>query len=84
MNRILVLNCGSSSIKYRLFDNKFNTILYGLIERIGEKGTQLIHHKGKEKKKEKADVKNHKQGIKLMLEMLHDKKLGGIKRIDEI
>lgn len=84
MNKILVLNCGSSSIKYRLFDNKFNTILYGLIERIGEKGTQLIHHKGKKKKKEKVGVKNHRQGIKLMLKMLHDKKLGGIKRIDEI
>jgi len=84
MKKILVLNCGSSSIKYRLFDNKFNNILYGFIERIGEKGTQLIHHKGKKMKKEKVDVKNHKQGIKLMLEMLHDKKLGGIKRIDEI
>jgi len=84
MKKILVLNCGSSSIKYRLFDNKFSTILYGIIEKIGEKGTQLVHNKGKEKLKKKTGVKNHKQGIALMIKMLHDQKLGGIKRIDEI
>ncbi|MEM2908736.1 MAG: acetate kinase [Candidatus Bilamarchaeaceae archaeon] len=84
MNKILVLNCGSSSIKYRLFDNKFNTILYGLIERIGEKGTQLVHTKGEETLKQLVEVKNHREGIALMIKMLHDPKLGGIKRIDEI
>ncbi|MEM4359531.1 MAG: acetate kinase [Candidatus Bilamarchaeaceae archaeon] len=84
MNKILVLNCGSSSIKYRLFDNKFNTILYGLIERIGEKGTQLVHTKGEETLKQPVEVKNHREGIALMIKMLHDPKLGGIKRINEI
>lgn len=84
MKKILVLNCGSSSIKYRLFDNRFNTILYGLIEKIGEKGTQLVHNKGKEKLKKKVGVKNHKHGIALMIKMLHDKTWGGIKRVDEI
>ncbi len=84
MKKILVLNCGSSSIKYRLFDNKFNTILYGIVEKIGEKGTQLVHTKGKEKLKQPAKVKNHKQGITLMLKMLHDPKWGGIKRVNEI
>ncbi|MBN2477864.1 acetate kinase [Candidatus Micrarchaeota archaeon] len=84
MKKILVLNCGSSSIKYRLFDEKFNTILWGLIERIGEKQPQIIHSKGDKKKKEKVNVKNHKQGIMLMFQMLHDKELGGIKRADEI
>ncbi len=84
MKKILVLNCGSSSIKYCLFDRDFNTILYGLVEKIGEKGTQLIHHKGKKKLKKKVNVKNHKEGIALMLKMLHDSKWGGIKRVDEI
>ncbi len=84
MKKILVLNCGSSSIKYRLFNSKFDTILYGLIEKIGEKGTQLVHNKGNEKLKKKVNVKNHRQGIALMLKMLHDREHGGIKRVDEI
>jgi acetate kinase len=84
MNKILVLNCGSSSIKYRLFDKNFNTILNGLIEKIGEKGTQLNHDKAGKNLKGKVPVKNHKAGIALMLEMLHDEQWGGLKRITEI
>lgn len=84
MKKILVLNCGSSSIKYRLFDKDFNTILNGLIEKIGEKGTRLVHHKGKEVLKKKSGVKSHKQGIKLMIDILHDEKWGAIKRVTEI
>jgi len=84
MKKILVLNCGSSSIKYRLFDKGFNTILYGIIEKIGEKGPQLVHTKGKETLKEPAKVKNHRQGIALMIKMLHDSKWGGIRRVNEI
>ncbi len=84
VKKVLVLNCGSSSIKYRLFDKEYNTILHGLIERIGEGKTRLIHEKKEEKVKKKVDVKNHRQGIKLMINILHDEKVGGIKRIDEI
>ena len=84
MKKILVLNCGSSSIKYRLFSGDFTTLLYGLIERIGGKGTQLVHHKGKKVLKKRVGVKNHRQGIALMLKMLHDKEWGGIRRVDEI
>ncbi len=84
MKRILVLNCGSSSIKYRLFDRNFDTLLYGIIERIGERGTQLVHNKGKKKLKKKAAVKNHKEGIRLLLKLLHDTEWGAIKRVTEI
>lgn len=84
MKKVLVLNCGSSSIKYRLFDKNFNTLLHGIIEKIGEKGTRLIHYKGKEKLKEKIDVKNHKQGINFLLKLLHDDRWGAIKRVTEI
>jgi len=84
MNKILVLNCGSSSIKYRLFDKKFETILYGFIEKVGEKGTRLIHTKGRKNLKKKVNVKNHKQGIKLMLEILHNNEWGAIKRVTEL
>jgi len=84
MNKILVLNCGSSSIKYTLFDSGFNTLLHGLIEKIGEEGAQLVHSKGNGVLKEHADARDHRQGIKLMLKMLHDEKWGAIRRVTEI
>lgn len=83
MNKILVLNCGSSSIKYRLFDSKFETLLYGIIERVG-KEAQLVHHRRKTGWKEKARAENHKEGIKLLLSLLHDPEKGAIKRVTEI
>ncbi|MBD3397559.1 acetate/propionate family kinase [Candidatus Micrarchaeota archaeon] len=83
MKKILVLNCGSSSIKYRLFDKDFNTILHGLVERIG-KNAELIHFKGKERLKKKVDARTHKKGIKLMIKLLHDREWGAIKRVTEI
>lgn len=83
MKKILVLNCGSSSIKYTLFDKDYNVILEGIIERIGEK-TQVIHHKGKLQLKEKLNIKNHEQGINYLFKLLHDSKWGSIKRSTEI
>jgi len=84
MKKILVLNCGSSSIKYRLFDSMFSQILVGLVEKIGENGTRLVHTKGAETLEEKANVRGHKDAIALMLRMLHDRKWGAVKDIKEI
>lgn len=83
MRKILVLNCGSSSIKYRLFNRKLETILSGLIERIG-KTAGIIHKKNGKILKKKVDARDHRQGILIMLGILHDRQWGGIKRIDEI
>ncbi len=83
MKKILVLNCGSSSIKYNLFDKKFNSILHGVIERIGKKA-RLVHYRGEKELKKKADAESHAKGIKLMLDLLHDDEWGGIKRVTEI
>jgi len=84
MKKILVLNCGSSSIKYRLFGSRFNQIIVGLVEKIGEKGTRLVHTKGTETLEEKANVRDHKEAIALMLRMLHDRRWGAVKDIKEI
>ncbi|NYZ74199.1 acetate kinase [Candidatus Micrarchaeota archaeon] len=83
MKKILVLNCGSSSMKYHMFDKDFKSLLSGIVERIGEKA-QLVHRRDSETLKKKADVKNHKQAIALMLELLHDPVWGAIRRVDEI
>jgi len=84
MKKVLVLNCGSSSIKYQLYDNNYKTLVEGLIERIGESEPRLIHEKNGKELKRDVKVKNHKQGIKLMLELLHDDEWGAIKRVTEI
>jgi acetate kinase len=83
MKKILVVNCGSSSIKYRLFDKKMETILHGIIERIGPEA-QLVHFKGEERLKKKVDAKDHAHGVRLMIRLLHDGEWGAIKRVTEI
>jgi acetate kinase len=84
MNKILVLNCGSSSIKYRLFDSAFREILSGKVERIGEKESEIVHSKGNAVYRAKVKASNHKEAIALMIRMLHDKKWGGIRKATEI
>lgn len=84
---VLVLNCGSSSIKYQLLDMKDNPELKakGIVERIGLKDGMLIHKNERDQKYEHTtDVSNHTVGIKLVLEALTDKDHGVIESLNEI
>jgi acetate kinase len=83
--KILVVNAGSSSLKYQLFDMQNNTVLAkGNCERIGIDG--VITHKctGKEDYKTEADFPDHKAAIKTVLNLLTDSELGVIESPDEI
>lgn len=83
--KILVVNAGSSSLKYQLFDMASNTVLAkGNCERIGIDG--VITHKcpGKPDYKTNADFPDHRAAIKLVLELLTDSEKGVIASIDEI
>jgi acetate kinase len=85
--KILVLNCGSSSIKYQLLDmaNNAELLAKGLLERVGLKDSELKHQpKSKETYKLIQDVPNHQDGIDLILKALLDVNHGVIKNIDEI
>ncbi len=84
--KILVVNCGSSSIKYQLFNMEDESVLAkGLVERIGLEGAILTHQPtGKEKVVINADIKNHSVGIKLVLDALADPNHGVIKSMKEI
>ncbi|MGB9779255.1 acetate kinase [Caldanaerobacter sp.] len=84
--KILVMNCGSSSLKYQLIDMESNKVLAkGLAERIGINDSLLTHQAdGKEKVKIKRDMKNHKEAIQLVLDALIDKEMGVIKDMKEI
>jgi acetate kinase len=85
--KVLVLNCGSSSIKYQLIDmgNNANVMAKGLIERIGLDMGEFTHKaKDKEKYYTQIPISNHEKGIHLMLEMLVDKNYGVLSDISEI
>lgn len=84
--KILVVNAGSSSLKYQLFDMSDESVLAkGTVERIGMEGSQITH-KGKEGKSVtlKEDFKNHTQALKKVLDCLCDKEYGVISDINEI
>ncbi len=83
---ILALNCGSSSIKYMLYDwEKKVRITKGIVERIGIAGSFIRHEEpGKEVYEEKYDCQNHEVGIKLIIKTLTDPKIGVIKDLENI
>ena len=85
--KILVLNCGSSSLKYQLIDMENEAVLcIGLVERIGIEGSILTQKKdGVEGKYIKEQqMKDHQDAIKLVLEGVLDPTYGGVKDMNEI
>lgn len=83
---ILVLNCGSSSLKYQLINmDDESVIAKGLVERIGIEGSILTHKPtGKDKYVVEQPMKNHNIAVKLVLDALVDAEHGVIKSTDEI
>ena len=84
---ILVLNCGSSSIKYQLLnmDNNANVRAKGIIEKIGLPDSSLTHSKqGDDKYKIQKQITNHTDGINLILDTLVSKEHGVISDLSEI
>ena len=84
--KILVINCGSSSLKYQLFDMDNHEVLAkGLCERIGIEGSLLKHNPiGKESVELAKPMENHQVAVQLVLDMLIDKQYGVIDSISEI
>ena len=84
---ILVVNAGSSSLKYQLIDTDTNTLFAkGLCDRIGIEGSKIEHKqiaKGIKVKKE-SPMKDHADAMKLVVEHLIDPEVGCIKSMDEI
>ena len=83
---ILVLNCGSSSIKYKLYDMTNEAVLaQGGVERIGINDAFIkVKLPNGEKKKFMADLPTHKEGVQLVFKCLLDPEFGAIKSLDEI
>ena len=85
--KILVLNCGSSSLKYQLIDMENEAVLcIGLVERIGIEGSILTQKKDRVEGKyvKEQPMKDHQDAIKLVLEGVLDSTYGGVKDMAEI
>lgn len=84
--KILVINCGSSSLKYQLIDmNGEEVLCKGLVERIGIEGSKIKHDTtGKERVIIEEPMANHKVALGLVLNAIIDENHGAIKSMDEI
>ena len=84
--KVLVLNCGSSSIKYQLIDmaNNANVMAKGLLERVGLEMGEFTHKWNGQKHYEQLPIPNHTEGIKIVLKALTDPQIGVIKDLKEI
>ena len=81
---VLVVNAGSSSLKYQLFDTSTNEVLAkGICERIGIDG-KIEHKINGEKHTEEIDMPNHAVATSVVVRYLTDEKVGCIKSMDEI
>lgn len=86
---VLVINCGSSSIKYQLLDMKsddvYDLIAKGIVEKIGlESGIFQYAPKGKEKIVQELPIPDHKVGMQLVLSALTDKETGVLSSLEDI
>lgn len=82
--KILVVNCGSSSLKFQLIDSETEEVAAsGLCERIGLDGA-LIYKVNGDKIKQEIDLPDHEVAIKKVLDTLLDKEIGVLTSLDEI
>ena len=83
--KVLVINCGSSSLKYQLIDSETESVLAkGLCERIGIDGALTHQPAGKDKIKSTPAMPDHKTAIGIVIDQLTDKENGVVESLDEI
>ncbi len=83
--KILVINCGSSSIKYQLLDMEGEQVLAeGIVEKIGEPSSLLSHRTGKGLIRKEVTARDHREGLRLVIDHLLEKSGGVIKDPSEI
>ena len=84
--KVLVINCGSSSLKFQLIDSETEKVLAkGLCERIAIDGSMITYTPaGGEKEKREVPMKDHTDAIRLVLEALTNEKTGVVKDLSEI
>ena len=83
--KVLVINCGSSSLKYQLIDSDTEAVLAkGLCERIGIDGRLVYQKTGLDKEVTEAAMPTHKEAIQMVLDALTNEKTGAIASLAEV
>ena len=84
--KVLVINCGSSSLKFQLIDSKSEQVIAkGLCERIGIEGSRIVYQKpGMDKKITQAPMEDHKVAIRMVIDALTDEETGVVSSLSEI
>ena len=83
---VLVINCGSSSLKFQLIQSETEKVMAkGVCERIGIEGSRIVYQpENMEKMTKEAPISDHTDAVKLVLEFLTDKDCGVIGSLEEI
>ena len=82
---VLVINCGSSSLKYQVINSNSEQVLAkGLCERIGIDGRLVYQPAGGEKEITDAPMPTHKEAVQMVLDALTNEKTGALASLDEI
>ena len=82
---VLVINCGSSSLKYQLIESASEAVLAkGLCERIGIDGRLVYQKAGLDKEITEAAMPTHKEAIQMVLDALHNPESGAVAKLSEI
>ena len=86
VRHVLVVNSGSSSLKFTLFDMQGNAILAkGLVERIGSANANLVYARaGEDKHEEAVEARDHAQALTLVTKKLVDPAVGVLKSLSEV
>lgn len=83
--KILVINAGSSSLKYQLLDMETEKLIAkGVVEKIGLEGSMLTHKVNGQAYTYEQKLNNHSESLELVLKVLQDPKIGSLKSLDEI
>ncbi|MCD4699366.1 MAG: acetate kinase, partial [Phycisphaerae bacterium] len=83
--KVFVVNCGSSSIKYQLFEMTDESVLAkGFLERIGTSEAVLHHIAGGQRNDSPVEAPDHSAGLMLILKALTDPGIGVLANLDEI
>ncbi len=83
--KVLVINCGSSSIKYQLYEMPEGVVLArGLLERIGEEQSRLVHHRGADRFERPVSAPDHESGMRIVFQALSEGETAVIQSVEEI
>ncbi len=83
--KVLVINCGSSSLKYQVIDSNIEQVLAkGLCERIGIDGRLVYQPAGGDKETTDAPMPTHTEAVRMVLDALVNEKTGVLKSLSEI